>query len=53
MQNFHLVKLKHEKPYGEVSTAIFGVEQAAKVLHFHQSFPEYSVTPLVKLENLA
>ncbi len=53
MRNFHLVKLKHEKPYGEVSTAIFGVEQAAKVLHFHQSFPEYSVTPLVKLENLA
>lgn len=53
MQNSHLVKLKHEKPYGEVSTAIFGVEQAAKVLHFHQSFPEYSVTPLVKLENLA
>jgi len=53
VQNFHLVKLKHEKPYGEVSTAIFGVEQAAKVLHFHQSFPEYSVTPLVKLENLA
>ncbi|WP_366916158.1 diaminopropionate ammonia-lyase [uncultured Phascolarctobacterium sp.] len=48
-----MVKLKHEKPYGEVSTAIFGVEQAAKVLHFHQSFPEYSVTPLVKLENLA
>ena len=53
MQNFHLVKLKHETLYGEVSTAAFGVAQAANVLRFHQSFPEYSVTPLVKLEHLA
>ena len=53
MENFHLVKLKHETLYGEVSTAAFGVEQAADVLCFHQSFPEYSVTPLVKLEYLA
>jgi len=53
VQNFHLVKLKHKKPYGEVSTAAFGVEQAAQVLRFHQSFPEYNITPLVKLEHLA
>ena len=53
MNNFHFVHLPHTKAYGEVSTAAFGLEQAQRVRHFHQSFPEYSVTPLVKLEVLA
>ena len=53
MNNFHFVHLPHTKAYGEVSTAVFGLEQAQRVRHFHQSFPEYSVTPLVKLEVLA
>ena len=53
MNNFHFVHLPHTKAYGEVSTTAFGLEQAQRVRHFHQSFPEYSVTPLVKLEVLA
>ena len=53
MNNFHFVHLPHAKAYGEVSTNAFGLEQAQRVRHFHQSFPEYSVTPLVKLEALA
>lgn len=31
----------------------YGYEQAEKVCRFHSSFPEYNVTPLVRLENLA
>ncbi len=31
----------------------FGPENTKKVLEFHRSFPEYSVTPLAKLDNLA
>lgn len=31
----------------------FGLKQAKKVNAFHRSFPEYSVTPLANLENLA
>ena len=53
MNNFHFVHLPHTKAYGEVSTTAFGLEQAQRVRHFHQSFPEYSVTPLVKLAVLA
>ena len=53
MNNFHFVHLPHTKAYGDVSTTAFGLEQAQRVRHFHQSFPEYSVTPLVKLEALA
>lgn len=29
----------------------YGYEQAEKVCRFHSSFPEYTVTPLVRLEN--
>ena len=53
MNNFHFVHLPHTKAYGEVSTTAFGLEQVQRVRHFHQSFPEYSITPLVKLEVLA
>lgn len=31
----------------------YSYEQAEKVCRFHSSFPEYTVTPLVRLENLA
>lgn len=31
----------------------FGLKQAEKVNAFHKSFPEYSVTPLARLKNLA
>ena len=31
----------------------YGYEQAQKVCRFHSSFPEYTVTPLVRLQNLA
>lgn len=53
MQNFHLVHLAHKERYGAVNTAAFGLEQAQKVRRYHMSFPEYSVTPLVNLQNLA
>ena len=53
MQDFHLVHLPHNQKYGAVSTDCFGLEQAQTVRHFHQSFPEYSVTPLVELKSLA
>ena len=36
-----------------VSTKDFGLENAKKVQAFHKSFPEYSQTPLVSLDNLA
>ena len=53
MQDFHLVHLPHKQKYGAVSTDCFGLEQAQTVRRFHQSFPEYSVTPLVELKSLA
>ena len=53
MQNFHLVYLPHKQRYGEVDTTPFGLTKAQEVRRFHQSFPEYSVTPLVELKELA
>ena len=53
MQDFHLVHLPHKQKYGAVSTDWFSLEQAQTVRRFHQSFPEYSVTPLVELKSLA
>ena len=53
MKNFHLVHLPHRQRFGGVNTASFGLEQAQRVRRFHQSFPEYSVTPLVELKCLA
>ena len=53
MQDFHLVHLPHKNKYGAVATDCFGMEQAQRVRRFHQSFPEYSVTPLVQLKALA
>ena len=53
MQDFHLVHLPHKSKYGAVQTEYFGLEQAQKVRSFHQSFDEYSITPLVQLNALA
>ena len=53
MQDFHLVHLSHKNKAGAIFTACFGLKQAKKVRSFHQSFAEYSVTPLVQLKDLA
>lgn len=53
MQDIHLVHLSHKNKANAISTACFGLEQAKKVRSFHQSFAEYSVTPLVQLKDLA
>ena len=53
MQDFHLVHLSHKNKAGAISTACFGLKQAKKVRSFHQSFDEYSITPLVQLNALA
>ena len=53
MLNFHLVHLPHKSKYGAIGTACFGLEQAKAVRRFHQSFDEYSVTPVVELKDLA
>lgn len=38
---------------GKCSIKRFGLEHAKKIHAFHMSFPEYSVTPLADLKNLA
>ena len=43
----------HKNKAGAISTACFGLKQAKKVRSFHQSFDEYSITPLVQLNALA
>ena len=53
MEAIRLAQLKHNDKYGAVNTAAFGRAQAEQVRRFHRSFPEYSVTPLVALTNLA
>lgn len=40
-------------PKSEVSLDFLSNEEINKVRNFHKSFPEYSVTPLVNLENLS
>lgn len=49
---FHGVHLEHQEDHLS-DTKPFGWEIAKKVNDFHRSFPEYSVTPLAKLSNLA
>ncbi len=44
----------HQRKTGNLSDVKkFGMETARKALTFHRSFPEYKITPLVSLENLA
>ena len=40
-------------PKSEVSLDFLSSDEINKVRNFHKSFPEYSVTPLVNLENLS
>lgn len=50
---FKLVHFERKKGGALYSVKRFGVENAKKVNAFHKSFPEYAVTPLVGLSNLA
>lgn len=53
LENIKLVQKHHQSQYGAVDTKAYGYEQAKNVCAFHSSFPEYSITPLVSLHNLA
>ena len=44
---------ENSMPKSEVSLDFLSNEEINKVRNFHKSFPEYSVTPLVNLENLS
>ena len=52
MTNIQAVHLHHETKHYP-SAAVFGYAQSKQVRSFHQSFPEYSPTPLVHLPNLS
>ena len=52
-ENFRFVHLEHKNKRILSDTSDFGIKAAEKVRNFHKSFPEYSVTPLVKLDSLA
>ena len=45
--------LRQNKEQDNSFANYYGYKQAEKVCRFHSSFPEYTVTPLVRLENLA
>lgn len=47
------VHKEHSQKYGVVDTRAYGYAQAQEVCAFHRSFPEYSITPLVRLHELA
>ncbi len=51
-EDFKLVHLEH-KSKDLYPVKKFGVENARRVSAFHQSFPEYTPTPLVELNGLA
>lgn len=53
LEKIKLVQKYHSSKYGVVDTKTYGYEQAKNVCAFHSSFPEYSITPLVSLKNLA
>ena len=46
------VHFEHEKK-AHASSNPFSLENAKTVKNYHQSFPEYSVTPLTELPTLA
>lgn len=51
--NFYNVHFERKTGDGLSSVKRYGYENAKKVNAFHRSFPEYSVTPLRELKNLA
>lgn len=53
LEKIKTVHIKHSQKSGLADTKTYGYEQAKNVCAFHSSFPEYSVTPLVHLKNLA
>ncbi len=50
---FKIAHIEHNEGKELSSVKRFGYENAEKVNAFHRSFPEYSVTPLRELKNLA
>lgn len=50
---FKIAHIEHDEKKELSSVKQFGYENAEKVNAFHRSFPEYSVTPLRELKNLA
>ena len=50
---FKITHIDHKNKKTPFPIKQFGYESAAKVNAFHRSFPEYSVTPLRELKNLA
>lgn len=53
MEQIRLVRLNHKTEGNKYFTERFGFEKSKKVNAFHRSFPEYSVTPLADLKELA
>lgn len=47
------VHYERAKNSGTTSVEAFGAKETKKIWDFHQSFPEYTETPLVNLKNLA
>lgn len=52
-EEYKIVPAVREQGKAPVSVQPFGAENARKVRAFHQSFPEYAVTPLAELRELA
>lgn len=52
-ESIKAVHCSHTPEMSAASIKRFGPEHAKKVNDFHRSFPEYSVTPLADLKNLA
>lgn len=51
--DFRLVHFDRKTGKALSDTSAFGLSPAGKVRDFHKSFPEYSVTPLARLDSLA
>lgn len=52
-ESIKAVHQSHKTGEDKVSVTRFGMEHAKKVKAFHESFPEYEMTPLVELKALA
>ena len=46
--------VKNQMPHtDDQQLAVMGLDNVAKAREFHRSFPQYKVTPLVKLDGMA
>ena len=52
MNNFHLASLSHDRSE-KIDLSAYSADIGERIRAFHRSFPEYTETPLVKLENTA